>query len=129
MKKYNLSQIMKDAWYIRRMTGCTMSDALRKAWASARAPKDVVSNLLAAGGRRWTKNGHDRIYLSRAISLDTEVSAYSDMSRKVRSAINDMVNSVYYDVIGGKLVYNKTPYDGWAWMNEHIENSFKAIAA
>lgn len=129
MKKYNLSQIMRSAWAIRRETGCTMSDALRKAWASAKAHNDIVSNLLAVGGRRWTKNGHDRIYLSRVISLDTEVSTYADMSRKVRSAISDMVNSVYYDVVNSKLVYNKTPYNGWAWMNEHIENSLKAIAA
>ena len=129
MKKYNLSNIMKNAWAIRRMTGCTMSDALRKSWANAKAPKDIVSVLLAAGGRRWTKNGKDRVYLSRAISKDTEAVSYADMSRKVRNTISDMINSVYYDVVNSKLVYNKTPYDGWSWMNEHIENSFKAIAA
>lgn len=129
MKKYNLSNIMKNAWAIRRTTGCTMSTALHKAWASAKAPKDIVSKLLDAGGRRWTKNGHDRIYLSRAISLDTEHCIYADMSRKVRNTISNMVNSVYYDVINSKLVYNKTPYDGWSWMNEHIESSFKAICA
>lgn len=129
MKRYNLSNIMKNAWAIRRMTGCTMSEALRKSWANEKAPKDIVSKLLASGGRRWTKNGHDRIYLSRAISLDTKHCAYADMSRKVRNTISSMVNSVYYDVINSKLVYSKTPYDGWAWMNEHIENSFKNIAA
>lgn len=129
MKKYNLSNIMKNAWAIRRMTCCTMSEALRKSWANAKAPKDIISKLLASGGRRWTKNGHDRIYLSRAISMDTEHVDYADMSRKVRNTISNMINSVYYDVVNSKLVYNKTPYDGWAWMNEHIENSFKRIAA
>lgn len=127
--KYNKSEIMKNAWVIRHMTNCTMSDALRKSWANAKAPKDIVSNLLAAGGRRWTKNGHDRIYLSRAISMDTAHVAYADMSRKVRNTISNMINSVYYDVVNSKLVYNKTPYDGWAWMNEHIENCFNAIVA
>lgn len=129
MKKYDLSEIMKNAWAIRRMTGCAMSEALRKSWANAKAPKDIVASLLSAGGRRWTKNGHDRIYLSHVISKDTEVSAYNDMSRKVRNTISDMINSVYYDVVNSKLVYKKTPYDSWSWMNEHIENSFKAIAA
>lgn len=129
MKKYNLSNIMKNAWAIRRMTGCTMSEALRQSWANAKAPKDIVSSLLAAGGKRWTKNGKDRIYLSRVISKDTKIAAYSEMSRKVRSTISAMIDSAYYDVVSSKLVYSKTPYDGWAWMNEHIEESFNAIAA
>lgn len=38
MKKYNLSEIMKSAWSIRRMTGCTMSTALRQSWAQAKKP-------------------------------------------------------------------------------------------
>lgn len=121
--KYNLSNIMKNAWAIRRMTGCTMSAALRKSWDNAKAPKDIVSKLLAAGGRRWTKNGHDRIYLSRAIKID-----YSEMSRKRRCYIADMVESAYYDVVAGKLVYARRS-DGYTWMNDEIENAFAAIAA
>lgn len=41
MKKYNLSKIMSRAWSIRRMNGrteCTMSTALRQAWAEAKRP-------------------------------------------------------------------------------------------
>lgn len=129
MKKYNLSNIMKNAWAIRRMTGCDMSEALRKSWTNAKTPKDIMSKLLAAGGKRWSKNEKDRIYLSRAISNDTKAAAYSEMSRKVRNTISDMINSAYYDVVNSKLVYNRTPYDGWAWMNEHIEESFSAIVA
>lgn len=129
MKKYNLSTIMKNAWAIRRMTGCDMSKALQQSWANAKAPKDIVSILLAAGGKRWTKNGKDRIYLSRAISKDTKVAAYSEMSRKVSSTISSMIDSAYYDIVSGKLVYSKTTYAAWAWMNEHIEESFRAIAA
>lgn len=34
--KYDLSNIMKNAWSIRRMTGCTMSGALRQSWAEAK---------------------------------------------------------------------------------------------
>lgn len=35
--KYNKSEIMSNAWAIRRQIGCTMSDALKKSWASAKA--------------------------------------------------------------------------------------------
>lgn len=64
MAKYNKSEIMKNAWSIRKSFNVSMSEALKKAWAKAKS-SDVVSNLLAAGGRRWTKNGNDRIYLSK----------------------------------------------------------------
>lgn len=127
MKKYNLSDIMKNAWYIRRMAGCTMSDALRKSWANAKAPKDVVSKLLEAGGHRWTKNGMDRIYLSKAISSIVYDSCSDvDFSRKTRNAISNMINSAYYDVVNSKLVYSKCYY---TWMSEEIERAFNAIAA
>lgn len=38
MKKYNLSKIMTAAWGIRRMTGCSMSTALKQSWARAKQP-------------------------------------------------------------------------------------------
>lgn len=134
MKKYNLSNIMKNAWEISHMTGCTMSDALRKAWSSAKAPKDIVSSLLSAGGRRWTKNGKDRIYLSRAIGTDLDMTAddapcafgYTGMSRSVRNIISKIVDSAYYDVVSGKLVYDRTSY---SWANNHVENRFNEIVA
>lgn len=36
MKKYNLSQIMKNAWRMVKTAGMTISAALRKAWAMAK---------------------------------------------------------------------------------------------
>lgn len=134
MKKYNLSTIMRNAWSIRRETKCTMSEALCKSWASAKAPKDIVSTLLAAGGRRWAKNGKDRIYLSRAIGTDLDMTTEdapcafgsTSMSRSVRDIIGKIVDSAYYDVAAGKLVYSRTSY---SWANNHVENRFNAIAA
>lgn len=134
MKKYNLSNIMKNAWAIRRMTNCTMSEALRKSWTNAKAPKDIVSSLLAAGGRRWTKNGKDRIYLSHVIGLELDMSTddapcafgCTSMSRSVRNIICKIVDSAYYDVVNGKLVYAATSY---SWANNHVENRFNAIVA
>lgn len=134
MKKYNLSKIMKNAWAVRRMTGCSMSDALRQSWANAKAPKDIVATLLAAGGKRWTKNGKDRVYLSRAIGTDLDMTTddapcafgCTSMSRSVLNIINKIVDSAYYDVVAGKLVYASTNY---SWANNHVENRFNAIAA
>lgn len=37
--KYNKSEIMKNAWEIRKTSGVTMSVALKKAWNVAKAPK------------------------------------------------------------------------------------------
>lgn len=37
--KYNRSEIMRNAWNIRRESGCTMSAALKKAWAVAKEAK------------------------------------------------------------------------------------------
>lgn len=134
MKKYNLSQIMKSAWAIRRTTGKTMSESLKASWASAKAPKDIVASLLAAGGRRWTKNGKDRIYLARAIGTDLDMTTddapcafgCTSMSRSVRDIISRIVDSAYYDVVSGKLVYTATNY---SWANNHVENRFNAISA
>ena len=36
--KYNLSQIMKNAWNMVKTMGMTMSAALKSAWASAKSP-------------------------------------------------------------------------------------------
>lgn len=132
--KYNKSEIMKNAWVIRRMTNCTMSEALKKSWSDAKAPKDIVSKLIAAGGKRWTKAGRDRIYLSRVIGTDLDMTTddapcafgCTSMSRSVRNIICKVVDSAYYDVVDCKLVYAATSY---SWANNHIENRFNSIVA
>lgn len=42
--KYNKSKIMSRAWSIRRITGCTMSTALKQAWAEAKKPSFYVKD-------------------------------------------------------------------------------------
>lgn len=42
MKKYNKSEIMKNAWNLVRTLGMTMSEALRKAWADAKTTLEKV---------------------------------------------------------------------------------------
>ncbi len=41
--KYDLSNIMTNAWRTRRMTGCTMSEALHQSWAEAKKPSYSVN--------------------------------------------------------------------------------------
>lgn len=44
MKKYNLSEIMKNAWVIRRRLVINMSAALKKAWAIAKGVKKMLGS-------------------------------------------------------------------------------------
>ncbi len=74
MKKYNLSEIMKKAWSIKKSNKeVTFSECLKKAWAMAKALVNkikFVNNMdIEADGytrelTRWTKGGHDRIYIN-----------------------------------------------------------------
>ena len=42
MKKYNLSEIMKNAWAMKKTNGnASFSDCLRKAWAKAKNVKKI----------------------------------------------------------------------------------------
>lgn len=82
----------------------------------------TVNNLLKAGGTRWQKNGNDRVYLKNAISREVD---YSDVSNRVRTELRNAVNSAYYDVRSGELVYNKTSYDSYA--NRQVESAFDRI--
>ena len=87
--KYNKAEIMKNAWKAVRTLGITMSEALKRAWATAKAvaekiifngfakvairengetnpnvggEKDCDSNYLTF--KMWEKNGNRRIYIN-----------------------------------------------------------------
>lgn len=75
MKKYNLSNIMKRAWEIKRENSRNVFGAcLKMAWAEAKATpaSDRIAELEALGFKRWTKGGHDRMYIN-ATDLGLEV--------------------------------------------------------
>lgn len=78
-----MKNIMKRAWEIyRTLTGdrlAKLSQALKMAWAEAKAPHEKVyggevatitesnlNKLIAMGATRWTKYNKDRLYLSKA---------------------------------------------------------------
>lgn len=69
--KYNKSKIMKRAWELKKENGITMSKALKSAWAEAKGTvvefknnMRIVVNGVFYVLKRWTKTGHDRVYVN-----------------------------------------------------------------
>lgn len=80
MKKYNKSEIMKNAWRMVKETGLTMSSALKRAWAIEKGTVktlkeemvEKMENLIAMASdvmnyrisvNDWVKYGKNRTYL------------------------------------------------------------------
>lgn len=80
MKKYNLSEIMKNAWKKRRSYRCralTFGQCLKSAWDEAKmeyqnslVPDKFTDGMeITVDGvtrtlKRWTKGGYDRVYIN-----------------------------------------------------------------
>lgn len=68
MKKYNLSEIMKNAWAMFRKGGRIFADCLRQAWAIAKKPAkkhfDGNANINGFEFNLWEKYGKRRIYIN-----------------------------------------------------------------
>lgn len=73
MKKYNMHEIMMNAWNIRRTNNVSMSTALRAAWALAKAmnkAEEVAANIDWTTKVRvndWAKAGKSRTYVEVAV--------------------------------------------------------------
>lgn len=73
MKKYNMHEIMVNAWNIRRTNNVSMSTALRSAWAIAKAvnkAEEVAANIDWNTNVRvndWVKYGKSRTYIEVAV--------------------------------------------------------------
>lgn len=73
MKKYNLHEIMKNAWNIRRVNNVSMSTALRAAWALAKAmnkAEEVAESInwnTKVRVNDWAKAGKSRTYIEVAV--------------------------------------------------------------
>lgn len=71
--KYNLRNIMKSAWAIRREANVSMSTALKAAWALAKATSEAEKIGQESGWnyrvsvRDWAKGGKNRTYVSTRI--------------------------------------------------------------
>lgn len=80
MKRYNLSKIMTRAWQLHRLPckATTFGDCLSRAWYEEKIAVEIEEQKgqefrngmsLTAYGitrtiSRWTKNGHDRVYIN-----------------------------------------------------------------
>lgn len=81
MKKYNLSDIMKRAWQLKRRNAANIfGECLKMAWAEAKKEADLngweYEGMKFKNGleiwvynvyfvlRRWTKAGYDRVYIN-----------------------------------------------------------------
>ena len=72
MKKYNLKSIMHSAWNIfRKVEGITFGDALRMAWANARAYNESKASAGTAEVTHtwagWRALGYEVIHESKAL--------------------------------------------------------------
>ena len=73
MKKYNMHEIMVNAWNIRRVNNVSMSTALRAAWALAKAintAEQVASGIdwnTKVKVNDWIKYGKSRTYIEVAV--------------------------------------------------------------
>lgn len=73
MKKYNMRNIMTNAWRIRRENNVSMSTALRAAWSLAKAVNAAESVATGISWNTkvrvndWAKYGKSRIYVEVAV--------------------------------------------------------------
>lgn len=73
MTKYNLSNIMKNAWNIRRTANVSMSIALKSAWALEKAMMSAEETGKDSGwnyrvsASDWCKYGKNRTYVTTRI--------------------------------------------------------------
>lgn len=73
MKKYDLANIMRNAWNIRRSANVSMSIALKSAWALEKAMMTAEEAGKESGwnyrvsASDWVKAGRNRTYVSARI--------------------------------------------------------------
>ena len=126
MKKYDLHEIMSNAWSFVKSMGLKMSDALKRAWKMAK--------LVAVGGREWMKYGKHRIYfnddvickvvgLSYSCYKSGNISSASINGEAISHAEASRYLSVtaYFDVISGRFFFQGVK-------GEEVVNAIKAYA-
>lgn len=146
MKKYNLSNIMRNAWAIRRKTGCTMSEALCQSWATAKVPAKTVEtltveDLTAMGGKLWEKGKLRRVYFNRSELMQLcnvkvsyhrtgTISNFSiggeETSNRFGGEIMSVISGgVYYDLLNHEFASRNCGY-GFKTLVEHLTRAVLA---
>lgn len=112
MKKFDLRKIMRDAWRMYRNSGHrkTFSTCLKQSWAAAKSRLEQVANdtkvgpgfkfvdgmtIIAEGVKRtlnrWTKNGHDRVYINGGSRTGD---GFIDLKRRSANLHGDLIYQV-----------------------------------
>lgn len=100
MTKYNKSEIMKNAWAIRKAYNVSMSEALKKAWAAAKSPKEennmqteAIKNLISKYNltvvdgkvRTYARNVNKDDFIREVAPLKQEIIQYIETEKKAAS--------------------------------------------
>lgn len=96
MKKYNLSEIMKSAWTIRRRLVVTMSVALKRAWEIAKETKKMVGTEKQV---KWASEIRSNIIktLQAVINDFAPMASSNEMVRKNIADVNERINRLSAD--------------------------------
>lgn len=109
MKRYNLSEIMKNAWKTFHKGIGSFSFCLKNAWKIAKevitmTKEDKIEKFIEAGAKRWEKNDMDRLYINpRVLGYDWD--CYKSGNIRYASDPNGdkISNSQMYRVLEGKI--------------------------
>ena len=75
MTKYNLSQIMKNAWKLKKSLSLAISEALKKSWAAAKAALENIVEFVTSTGIR--------VQLPKIVAVSEKQAQYAeDLRRK-----------------------------------------------
>lgn len=78
------------------------------------SPAATAERLVANGGKRWQKNGQDRVYLDKALRNEIPEAEFSKMSRSMVGMFSETVSSAYFDVNANELKYKKLRYNDFS---------------
>ena len=98
--KFNRSEIMRNAWNIRRESGCTMSIALKKAWAVAKKgnkmfTEETLKNFIRC--EKYNFDSHEEAL--KTFSAGLNIPTITGRSDKQVSYAESLRNRVLYNMM------------------------------
>lgn len=129
MKKYNLSDIMKNAWAIRRLENTAMFVALKRAWANAKEEKSMENeikaliekyHLIRKDGRIGTyhTDGINREEFAREVGAHkAQIIAYFD-AQEMAAADLEAKREITFNAIPGVSELRKARAQRAEWKRE-----------
>lgn len=119
MKKYDLSKIMKRAWYLVKKAGLTISRGLRAAWKEAKEVAEKIKNATVEHFESYNK----RRYGTPWVRMVDETGKY-DFSKRVGTftgSDGEEGNLVVFEPVVGQVY-------GWGQKDYRGGNTIKKFA-